>query len=74
MRSHLFTGREVGVNVALLEPRVVVCSEAVRGDLTRFLAVFYFLEFPKDLSAAFDVETLVHCDRLSYRNSSYAVG
>ena len=60
VRSHLFTGREVCVNVALLEPRVVVCSEAVWSDLTRFLTIFYFLEFTKDLSAAFDVETLVY--------------
>ena len=59
VRSHLLTGRDVGVHVALLQPRVVVSREAVRSHFTRFLTVFRLLKLSEHLGTAGYVETFV---------------
>ena len=64
MRSHLFTGRDVSVHVALLQPRVVVGSKAVRCHFTRLLAIFRLLKLSEHLGTAGNVEAFVDGDGL----------
>ena len=64
MRSHLLTGRDVGMHVALLQPRVVVSSKTVRSHFTRLLTVFRLLKLSEHLGTAGNVEAFVDGDGL----------
>ena len=70
MRPHLFASRDVGVDVTLLQPRVVVSSETVWGDFTSLFTVLDFLKLSKDLSTTLDIESFVNRNGLSWKQNT----
>ena len=70
MCSHLLASRDVGVDITLLQPRVVVGSEAVWGDFTSLFTVLDFLKFSKDLSTTLDIESFVNRNGLSWEQNT----
>ena len=56
--------RQVGVLIALVQPRIEVAGETRRRHGARFHAVFQRLELSEQLRAAVNVEPLVDADYL----------
>jgi len=68
MRPERVARGEVGVLVALVQPRVVVARQTRRSHRADLHAVLQRLELTEQLLAAVNVETLVHSNDLHWNH------